>query len=325
MTGSLFPASGSVVKIVAPIIAAVAIGVVGIGYAVHEHNDAQAMAAKNSQATAQLSATQSEVQILTAKVDALTQASQTNNGVNSQTGPTQSTPSTGVGRSRRTAMRRAGARDPRFDKLQSQVDAQGREIDATRSDLADARTDLTNTRTELTGSIARTHDELVVLEKKGERSYFEFDLGKTKEFKREGPLSISLRKANSKHQFADLALIVDDRNLQQKHMNLYQPAMFYEPDSQQPVEVIINNISKDHIHGYVSAPKYRPSELAALANANANATPGENQASNSSQGDNGDNGIVGQAPAAGADQANLGTQPAPRQKLTLPDRDPSQQ
>jgi len=103
----------------------------------------------------------------------------------------------------------------------------------------------------------------VLLEKKGERSYIEFDLQKSKEFKRTGPLSVSLRKANVKNQYADLQLILQDRKLTQKHVNLYQPAMFYQPDSPQPMEIVINDITKNHIHGYISAPKYKQSELAA--------------------------------------------------------------
>ena len=72
---------------------------------------------------------------------------------------------------------------------------------------------------------------------------------------------------------------MDDRNLSQKHVNLYQPVMFYMPDNGQPVEIVINSITKDHIHGYVSAPRYRQSELASMSNANGNA--GSTQASNS--------------------------------------------
>ena len=132
---------------------------------------------------------------------------------------------------------------------------------------------LDSARTELTGSIAHTHDELVVLQKRGERSYTEFDLSKSKEFKREGPFELRLKKANDKHQYADMELMVDDRNLSQKHVNLYQPVMFYTPDSPQPVEVVINEIGKDHIHGYVSASKYRQSELATMSNTAANGTP----------------------------------------------------
>ena len=162
--------------------------------------------------------------------------------------------------------------DPRFKKLQSQIDAQEKAIDETRGDIALTQGDLLNTRTELSGSIAHTHDELVVLQKKGERNYAEFDILKSKQFEHKGPFGVRLKKANVKHQYADLELIVDDRNLSQKHVNLYQPVMFYTPDSPQPVEVVINNISKDHIHGYISSSKYRQSELASMSSATTNAS-----------------------------------------------------
>jgi hypothetical protein len=158
---------------------------------------------------------------------------------------------------------RATREDPRWKKFQSELDAQGRQIESTRNDLATARDDLS-------GSIARTHDEIVVLQKKGERNYYEFDLQKSKQFARNGPVGISLRKANTKHQYADLQLLIDDVNLTRKHVNLYEPVMFYTADGAQPAELVINSITKDHIRGYISEPKYRRSDLAALSNAQPN-------------------------------------------------------
>lgn len=300
--------TASDLKRVAPFIAAFIIAAAGIVFAVREHNNAQAVAAQrqalndqNKMLTSELSATQNQLDSLAAKVNTL---STTNQPV---AGPATSQATTASGR-RTVAGRRANAYDPRFKKLQSQVDAQGKLIDAERGDIDSTRSDLASARTELTGSIAKTHDELVVLEKKGELNFYEFDITKTgdfldrtRDFKREGPVSICLRKADAKHGFADLALIVDDRNLTQKHVNLYQPAMFYEPDSAQPVEVVINDVSKNHIHGYVSAPKYRKSELAAASDNGTNPAPGSDQATNNS------------------------AQPAPRQKLPLPSADPNQQ
>ncbi len=287
-----FPASTPVGFRFVPYVAAVVIGCAGIGYAVHEHHSAQSLAAQNQQVTAQLNATNNQLATLTAKVNALVSASQ---AAPSETKPSPATPTpAATAGSRPHAAHRASRPDPRFAKLQSQLDAQGKAID-------DTRTDLVNTRTELTGSIAHTHDELVVLEKRGERNYFEFDLTKSKDFKREGPISVSLRKANTKHSYADLALMVDDRNLSQKHVNLYQPAMFYEPDSPQPVEIVINDISKNHIHGYVSAPKYRQSELAAMSDTAPNSAPGVDQA------------------------ANPSAQPPTRQRLPLPKPSPDEQ
>ena len=280
MEDSFITGVAPIAKRVVPYIVAVVVAGAGIGYAVHEHHSAQTLAAQNSQVTAQLSATKGQMDALTAKVNALALS-------NEKTAAAPSAPSVAMATSRPHATHHASAEDPRFKKLQSQVDAQGKEIEDTRNNLA-------NTSTELTGSIARTHDELVVLEKKGERSYSEFDLQKSKQFQREGPVSISLRKANTKHQYADLQLMVDDRNLSQKHVNLLQPIMFYTSDSPQPVEIVINDIGKDHIHGYVSAPKYRQSELASMANASDNPQD-QNQV-----------------------QASPSDQPAPRKKLTLP-------
>ncbi len=307
MVESMFPL---VAKRVAPWIAVAAVAAGGLGYGVHERAKEQALAAQNAQVTAQLDATNRQVSALTEKVNAL--------AASNATTPSPAPPAA-ANVAKPHAVRRGSALDPRFNKLQSQLDAQGKQIDAQGQEIDAARSDLTNTRTELTGSIARTHDELVVLEKKGERNFFEFDLGKSKQFKREGPVGISLRKANDKHAYADLMLMVDDRNMQQKHVNLYQPAMFYEPDSPQPIEIVINDISKDHIHGYVSAPKYRKSELDAMA-ANNNPAPGAQPAANSG---NGDNDIVGAAPQAGADQG-AGSQPAVRQKLPMPSSTPEE-
>jgi hypothetical protein len=88
--------------------------------------------------------------------------------------------------------------------------------------------------------------------------------------------------------------MVEDRDLVQKHVNLDQPVMFYQPDTELPIQVVINDITKDHIHGYVSAPKYRKSELASTAN------PGD--------------GIVGDP----AQATNADGQTAARKKLTVP-------
>lgn len=232
------------------------------GYAIHEHSAAQKLATENAQANASLNATQHELSDLTAKVNMLASRAEAQTAAQSE--GTQQPAQIATARHRASTTHRPRV-DLRYKKLQSQLDAQGKAIEETRTELASTRGDLANTRTELSGSIAHTHDELVLLEKKGERNYTEFDLSKSKQFKREGPFSLRLRKANEKHQYADLELMVDDRNLSQKHVNLYQPVMYYAPDSPQPVEIVINEVSKNHIHGYVSAPKYRKSELASMA------------------------------------------------------------
>jgi hypothetical protein len=128
---------------------------------------------------------------------------------------------------------------------------------------------LDTTRDELGNSIAKNHDELVLLQKRGERNYHEFTLTKSKEFQVVGPLSLSLRKADTKHRNYNLQMVVADSRMEKKHVNLYEPVMISLSDRPQPVELIVNQISKDEIRGYVSEPRYKRSELADSSTAQA--------------------------------------------------------
>ncbi len=233
-------------------IAAVALSVFGFGsYAVHEHNVAARATNQNAAISASLKSTNAQVEQLTAKLNDLTapkpQAVEATIPVAAKPKPSHAR--------KQVASHRTHRDDPRWQKVQSQLDEQGKAIASTNQNLDSART-------ELQGSIARTHGELVVLQKKGERRYYEFDIPRSKQFSPAGNMSVKLRKANVKHQYADLDLLVDDRTLTKKHVNLYEPTMFYTGDNEQPIQVVVNAITKDHIHGYVSEPKYQKSELA---------------------------------------------------------------
>jgi hypothetical protein len=218
-----------------------------LGYTVHQHYQVKQISAQNDQVISSLNDTRAQMAALAAKIDSLSAAPATQ--------PAQVTASAATYRPHPRPAARYNANDVRIRHLQTQVDAQGRAIDSTRQELV-------STRNDLEGGIARTHEELVVLQKKGERNYFEFDLDKTKQFQRTGPIALSLRKANTKHMYADLEIRVEDAEVSQKHLNLLQPVMFYTGEQGRPVELVINSIRHDHIHGYISAPKYSAAELA---------------------------------------------------------------
>jgi len=164
-------------------------------------------------------------------------------------------------RVRHTAsVRRHAAPNNEVRQLQSQLATQQQQLNDLQGQVAKTRTDLegdlSSTRDQLNGSIAKNHDELVALEKRGQRNYFEFDLTKSKEFQRSGPLMLSLRHADTKHDSYDLAMIVDDNKISKKHVSLYEPIWLHADDDVQPMQVVVNEISKNHVHGYVSAPKF---------------------------------------------------------------------
>src|SRR5579859_1255485 len=167
--------------------------------------------------------------------------------------------------------------DKRYKELKTQLDDQGKQLKDTEDLVAKNRTDLetslSSTKDELNGSIAKTHEELVTLQKRGERNYFEFDLNKSKQFQRFGPLTLSLRRTDTKHMNYDLSMVVDDNRLDKKHVNLYEPIWIHSETGGQPVQIVVNKIGRNAAHGYISAPKYRESELASSTAATPALTP----------------------------------------------------
>jgi len=201
----------------------------------------------------------SQVDTLSAKLnDVSSQAAAAVSALQQQSEATQNG-GKGVSAKQRAASSR------QWKQLQATLTDQQKQLKDTQDLVAKNRTDLegalSSTKDELNGSIATTHEELIALQKRGERNYFEFDLKKSKSFQREGPLSLSLRKADDKHKTYDVAMIVDDNQLTKKKINLYEPVWIHRTDDPQPVQIVVNKISKDGVHGYVSAPKYRNSEL----------------------------------------------------------------
>ena len=270
-------------------LAAVLLALVGLViYGVHQRNVANALTQQTAQMSSALNDQHAQMDALNSKLNSMMAAQQ-------QAQAEQAARAESLKKSAgKVAVARRRADDARWKKMQADIDDTNKKIGDTQNDLNTAKTDLGN-------SIARTHDELVVLQRKGERSYFEFDLNKSKQYSKAGPVSVSLRKANTKHDYADLELTVDDARVQQKHVNLYQPVMFYAGDNGSPLELVINSISKNHIHGYISTPKYRASDLAAMSNA-----AQQNNATTQA-------GTANSGQAAGA-----AAQPPARRKLSLP-------
>jgi uncharacterized coiled-coil protein SlyX len=275
--------------LVAAVVALFGIAAVAFAYGYHQQSMARELTAQATTANAAVNQMQNQVNALTAKLNELSatkqtqtasappsaeSASESDSETSAKAVEPASTPvpsAKPAPAKRHVAKRRAPAVDKKYEQLQAQLAEQEKQLKETQDEVAKDRSDLegtiNSTRDDLNGSIAKTHDELVVLEKRGERSYFEFDLSKAKEFQRVGPITLSLRKSDTKHKSYDLAMIVDDNELQKKKVNLYEPIWIHTETDSQPVQIVVNRIDKDAIHGYISAPKYKPSELAAAGSA----------------------------------------------------------
>lgn len=159
--------------------------------------------------------------------------------------------------------------DPRIDRLQGQLADTQKQLASTREDLAKTQESLdgkiNSTRDDLNGSIAKNHEEVAALQRRGEQNIYEFRLTKSKQMQRVGPLSLVLRSTSTKHKTYDFAMLVDDNTLNKKHVNLYEPVWITVSDRPQPVQLVVNRVGKDEVEGYLSEPKYKKSELATSA------------------------------------------------------------
>ncbi len=227
---------------------------ISIAYIYHQQSLVRQLSAHDEQMNATIAELRNQTEGLTAKLNEMTAAQQAAAAAaNAPAG------------SKKTAAKRQPTADKRYKQLQAQLDDEKKQLKETQDEVAKSRSDLegnlSSTRDELNGSIARTHEELVVLAKRGERSYFEFDLTRSKQFQRVGPMTLSLRRVDAKHKNYDLQMVVDDNQLTKKRVNLYEPVWIHTESESQPVQVVVNRIEKNGVHGYISAPKYKNSEL----------------------------------------------------------------
>jgi len=231
------------------------------------------LTAQESVANTTINQMQGELNSLNAKLTEMSAAQAAKNAAAANT----SRPDKKVAVAAHSTAKRSPSVDKRYKQLQAQLEEQQKQLKDTQDQVAKNRSDLegslSSTRDELNGSIAKTHEEVVALAKRGERSYFEFDLTKSKQFQRVGPVPLSLRKTDTKHKSYDVELVVDDNQLSKKKVNLYEPIWIHTENESQPVQVVVNRIEKNQVHGYVSAPKYKPSELASNSTGAAVVTP----------------------------------------------------
>jgi uncharacterized coiled-coil protein SlyX len=123
------------------------------------------------------------------------------------------------------------------------------------SDLNKTIADLNMAKSELGTLIARNHDEIDLLRRKGERDYVEFSIAGKNQPQKVGNLTVELKGTNEKKNRANLAVTVEDKKYEDKNRQTNQPLIFYTTGSHQPEELVINHVSKNQISGYVSMPK----------------------------------------------------------------------
>lgn len=151
------------------------------------------------------------------------------------------------------------------EQATNQIGQVSSELNGTKSDVAATRKDLEDTKNKLgtamgdlgvqSGLIARNHEEVEELKHLGERNIFEFHLTKSKRAQRVGPIAIALRKVNTRHYTYTMDVIADDKRIEKKDKTLEEPVQFYVRGARSPYEIVVYDMAKNRITGYLSTPK----------------------------------------------------------------------
>ncbi|MEZ5352095.1 MAG: hypothetical protein R2762_05615 [Bryobacteraceae bacterium] len=147
------------------------------------------------------------------------------------------------------------------------------EVTNVKKDIATNKSELEKTISDLkkvtgdlgvqSGFIATNGKELAALKALGERSYYEFNLVKSKNPVRISDITLKLKKSDTKRNRFTVELVADDKMVEKKDKNINEPLQFYMAKYRQPCEIVVNSVAKDRIVGYLSQPKVLASRTSA--------------------------------------------------------------
>jgi DNA repair exonuclease SbcCD ATPase subunit len=140
-------------------------------------------------------------------------------------------------------------------------------VSGVKSDVASTQSELEKTGNDLkrvigdmgvmSGLIATNSSQLDALKQLGDRDYVEFDLKKTSGRQKVGDMQLTLAKADPKRNRFTLQVLADDRMVQKSDRTINEPVQLYLAGNRQPEEIVVNEVKKDEVVGYVSIPKVK--------------------------------------------------------------------
>jgi hypothetical protein len=136
--------------------------------------------------------------------------------------------------------------------VKTHLTATDAELQKTIADLKTARGDLGVQ----SGLIATNGTELAALKLKGERNYVDIKLSKKDKNKRFADITLTLKNVDAKKNKYTVDVMADDKLTEKKDKGLNEPVQFYTAKGgRTPYEIVINQVGKDQIVGYLSTPK----------------------------------------------------------------------
>jgi hypothetical protein len=139
------------------------------------------------------------------------------------------------------------------------------DVNGVKADLASTQSTLDKTGADLkramgdmgvmSGLIATNSKDLVALRELGERNYVEFTVSKKQPEKKMGDVTVTWKNSDPKRNRYTVEVLANDQRVQKKDKTVNEPVQLYVSGNRQPYEIVINQIKKDEIVGYLSTPK----------------------------------------------------------------------
>jgi hypothetical protein len=155
--------------------------------------------------------------------------------------------------------------DSKFQDVSSNFDSVKADVTGVKAGVTSTQDGLDKTNAELkrvvgdmgtmSGLIATNAKELDALRALGERNYIEFHLSKAKTMQKVGEVSVLLKNADPKRNRYTVEILADDKQVQKNDRTVNEPVQFYLSKSKLPYEMVVNQVKKDEIVGYLSEPK----------------------------------------------------------------------
>ncbi len=148
--------------------------------------------------------------------------------------------------------------DAKIGQVNTDLTGAKGDISATKQDLEATKSKLTSTVGDLgvqSGLIARNQEELDQLKRSGERNIFELHLTKSKKPTHVGPIQVTLTKTDPKKFKYTLMVVADDKTIEKKDKTADEPVQFYIKGATRPYEIVVFDVTKDKVNGYLSTPK----------------------------------------------------------------------
>jgi len=147
----------------------------------------------------------------------------------------------------------------KFGQMATQLNGTQTDLNATKTDLENTKNQMQSMKGDLgvqSGLIARNHDEVEELKRLGERDIFEFTLNKSsKGPDHVGPIQAQLKKVDPKKYKYTLNVVADDKVIEKKDRTAGEPIQFYVRGIRAPYEIVVFDVTKDTVKGYLSTPK----------------------------------------------------------------------